>query len=263
MKNYKILAFLMAILMVVSVCAFGLADEGNDDVQYEDGNPPISPEFYLRSNPDAGSDWSFEFATGDIVQINAKDYASLKDQPGFNNWAAFPGEEGGVTLLRLDGVAPGFETLKLTSSGEDAMIFSLDLVLLVDEALNVTIVAVGTNGVVPPETVPNGPVHPVLMLKSNPTTGYTWLPDNSYTPGLTIENEYIADVVPEGDIPMVGSGGVEQVTLTGKDGSGETSKFSLLYTRTWESDDPFCGIQVAVLVNEDTSVNIYEIHIGW
>lgn len=237
----------MAVLLAVSACACALADATDDDFEYEGGDPQFSPELTLRCDPDAGCDWTIETAHEGVTEP-MREYLSLQAHPELDAWG---NEDGGYLWVRLDGTREGVDTVTLRCTDENAPIARLTLVVHVDAAWNARILAIGTDDVAPPETLPEGPIHPVMMLSTNPATGHSWLPDNSYTEGLTISSEFIPDE----------TGGVEHVTLEGKGGDITNATFS--FAREWETDGAFLTLRVGVRCDEDTGVNLASLSVGW
>jgi predicted secreted protein/putative hemolysin len=79
-----------------------------------------------------------------------------------------------------------------------------------------------------------------VMLKENPTTGFTW--NATLSPGLELQStDYRPDDAPIG---MVGVGGSRTWVLVAKDTGDQ--KFSVIYRRPWE---PVTGNETAYSVN--------------
>lgn len=126
----KMLAILLGLVMLFA-CASALGED--EGIIYDDGNPQLSPEFYLPGNPTTGYTW---IAEGDdetivrvLVEYDADDDRELAGAPG-NFW------------IRIDGLKPGLATVTLSYARpwENAVpLYSFTVQVDVDEELNVNI----------------------------------------------------------------------------------------------------------------------------
>lgn len=248
MRNYKTMALLTAVLLAFCVCACALAE----DAEYEDGNPPLAPELMLRSDYDAGMEWTYTFLNGGVAEL-ATDYMSMETLREADSRGVYEGE-GGYTWARIDGIAAGTDTLTLTYGDEDAPLSRLSIAFRVDDALNVIVLAAATDDAELPEVPVDKPVHPVLLLKSNPAAE-AWTPDNSFTPGLSIESEYVPAEDGGTDVDM------EIVTLSGTGEDSAVSSFN--YARSHGMGKAFLTFGVDVISYENTDVNVLSLRVAW
>lgn len=250
MELRKIIALITAMVMAVSLCGVALADDDHDA-----GNPPDSPEFMLRSDPDEWV-WTSSFAKGGIAEAPTM-YKSMDEWKADDAVNVYEGK-GGYTWLRIDGVKEGIDTLILNCESESSPIRRLTVTFSVDDDMDVTILGISTDDVDLPELSDKEPVHPIILLASNPTTGFNWVPDNSITDGLKIESEYVPTYT--GENAPVGSGGVEHITLIGEGDADTTTSFS--YARSWE-DSTYIALFLEVHCDDDTDVEIAGFRVHW
>lgn len=249
MKNRKLLALLTAIAMALTLGAGALAE---DDFEYE-GDAAFMPALMLRSDPDAGYDWSGSFVKGGIAEL-ATDYYTIEQLNESDPWNTYEGE-GGYTWLRINGVSEGVDTLVVLNSDTNLPVYCLNIVVSVDADLNVYILGIGTDDAMPKETLSVSPVHPLLMLAARPQTGESWVPDNSVTEGMARESEYVES---SDEQPFMG-GGAELVTLMGEGANFTLATFS--YARDFE--DTFAAIKISVSCDEETNVQITDVELAW
>lgn len=100
------------------------------------------------------------------------------------------------------------------------------------------------------------PARPVLVMESNPSTGFdwSWVIDNEAV--VAVSAAYVSDMyfdVPE-MVPPVGSGGRTRFQLTGLT-PGETT-IAFAYKRIWREDTPIREVICRVSVDEDLNVTI-------
>lgn len=100
------------------------------------------------------------------------------------------------------------------------------------------------------------PARPVLVMESNPSTGFdwSWVIDNEAV--VAVSAAYVPDMyfdVPD-MVPPVGSGGRTRFQLTGLT-PGETT-VTFAYKRFWREDTPIREVICRVSVDEDLNVTI-------
>ena len=101
-----------------------------------------------------------------------------------------------------------------------------------------------------------GPAAPVLVLDSNPSTGFDWSWEIDDEAVVAVSATYVSDMyfdVPE-MVPPVGSGGRTRFQLTGLTPGEATITFA--YKRIWREDTPIREVICRVSVDEDLNVTI-------
>lgn len=101
-----------------------------------------------------------------------------------------------------------------------------------------------------------GPTAPVLVMASNPSTGYDWSWEIDDEAVVAVSATYVSDMyydVPD-VIPPVGGGGRTRIQLTGLT-PGETT-ITFAYKRVWREDTPIRELICHVRVDEDLNVTI-------
>lgn len=105
------------------------------------------------------------------------------------------------------------------------------------------------------------PESPVLMLKENSTTGYTWVWACSVDGVATVDQTYIPDAAAaEEGVMLVGAGGQAQITIHGLNPGEATLTFS--YKRPWEEESLYTLVY-HVRVDEDLNVTILSSRFDW
>lgn len=101
-----------------------------------------------------------------------------------------------------------------------------------------------------------GPTAPVLVMESNPSTGFDWDWEIDNEAVVSVSTVYVSDMyfdVPE-MVPPVGSGGRTRFQLTGLT-PGETT-ITFAYKRIWREDTPIRERICHVRVDEELNVTI-------
>ena len=101
-----------------------------------------------------------------------------------------------------------------------------------------------------------GPMAPVLVMESNPSTGFDWNWEIDNDAVVSVSTEYVSDQyydVPD-MMPPVGGGGRTRFQLTGLT-PGETT-ITFAYKRIWREDTPIREVICRVSVDEDLNVTI-------
>ncbi len=101
-----------------------------------------------------------------------------------------------------------------------------------------------------------GPTAPVLVMESNPSTGFDWDWEIDNEAVVSVSTVYVSDMyydVPD-MIPPVGDGGRTRIQLTGLTPGEATITFA--YQRVWREDTPIREIICHVRVDEDLNVTI-------
>lgn len=101
-----------------------------------------------------------------------------------------------------------------------------------------------------------GPAAPVLVMASNPSTGFDWGWEIDDEAVVSVSAAYVPDMyydVPD-MIPPVGGGGRTRIQLTGLTPGEATITFS--YKRVWREDTPIRELICRVRVDEDLNVTI-------
>lgn len=254
MRVRKTMALLVSVLLALAACtcAFAETDEG-----YEGGDPAFSPELMLRTGSAESDEWTCTFLKGDVVSV-VTEYRSMEALRETDTREEYEGE-GGYTLARIDGVTAGIDALTFVYSDASAPLSRLSVAVSVDEDLNVTILAVGTDDALLSEITPVEPIHPVLLLAPNPASvDVNWVPDNSLMPGLNVESVYIPATGagrPAGAIDM------ELVTLSGT--GDEDTTTTLNYGRDWAQGDTFLRLTMNLVCHTDTGVDILGLRAAW
>ena len=101
----------------------------------------------------------------------------------------------------------------------------------------------------------DAPHSPVVRLKGNPTTGYSWLAVVDAEDVLAVSCEYCAE-----DTGLIGSGGQYEVGFTGLM-PGEAT-VTLTYRRPWEEEALYTLIY-RVQVDEELNVTILSSSFDW
>lgn len=100
------------------------------------------------------------------------------------------------------------------------------------------------------------PVSPVLVMESNPSTGFDWRWEIDEEAVAAVSTEYVPDMyydVPD-MIPPVGGGGRMRIQLTGLTPGEATITFA--YKRVWREDPPISEVICRVRVDEALNVTI-------
>ena len=103
----------------------------------------------------------------------------------------------------------------------------------------------------------DGPTAPVLVLESNPSTGFdwSWVVDNDAV--VSVSNTYVSDMyydVPD-MMPPLGGGGRARIQLTGLTPGEATITF--VYKRVWREDAPIRECICHARVDEELNVTIF------
>lgn len=100
------------------------------------------------------------------------------------------------------------------------------------------------------------PASPVLVMESNPSTGFDWRWEIDDEAVVAVSTEYVPDMyydVPD-MIPPVGGGGRTRIQLTGLTPGEATITFA--YKRVWREDTPISEVICRVRVDEELNVTI-------
>lgn len=100
------------------------------------------------------------------------------------------------------------------------------------------------------------PAAPVLVLDSNPSTGFDWSWEIDHEAVVSVSAAYVPDMyydVPD-MIPPVGGGGRTRIQLTGLTPGEATITFA--YKRVWREDTPIRELICRVRVDEELNVTI-------
>ena len=101
-----------------------------------------------------------------------------------------------------------------------------------------------------------GPTAPVLVMASNPSTGFDWSWEIDHEAVVAVSAAYVPDMyydVPD-MIPPVGGGGRTRIQLTGLTPGEATITFA--YKRVWREDTPIRERICRVHVDEELNVTI-------
>jgi predicted secreted protein len=107
------------------------------------------------------------------------------------------------------------------------------------------------------------PARPVLVMASNPSTGYDWSWEIDHEAVVAVSAAYVPDMyydVPD-MIPPVGGGGRTRIQLTGLNPGEATITFT--YKRPWEEKSPLYVLVYRVRVDEDLNVTILGSNFDW
>lgn len=102
----------------------------------------------------------------------------------------------------------------------------------------------------------DGPTAPVLVMESNPSTGFDWSWKIDDEAVVSVSTAYVSDMyydVPD-MIPPVGGGGRTRIQLNGLTPGEATITFA--YKRVWREDTPIKEITCRVRVDEALNVTI-------
>ena len=102
----------------------------------------------------------------------------------------------------------------------------------------------------------DGPTAPVLVMESNPSTGFDWSWKIDDEAVVSVSMAYVSDMyydVPD-MIPPVGGGGRTRIQLNGLTPGEATITFA--YKRVWREDTPIKEITCRVRVDEALNVTI-------
>ena len=108
-----------------------------------------------------------------------------------------------------------------------------------------------------------GPTAPVLVMESNPGTGYDWSWEIDDEAVAAVSTEYVPDMyydVPD-MMPPIGGGGRTRIQLTGLTHGEATITFS--YKRVWEEKEPLYTLVYRISVDEDLNVTILSSSFDW
>lgn len=108
-----------------------------------------------------------------------------------------------------------------------------------------------------------GPVAPVLVLDSNPSTGFGWSWVIDHEAVVSVSKVYVPDRyydVPD-MMPPVGGGGKDRVVLSGLNPGDAVVTFT--YKRSWEKGAPLYTLVYHVRVDEDLNVTILGSSFDW
>lgn len=114
-------------------------------------------------------------------------------------------------------------------------------------------------------SLPTGkePASPVLVMSSNPSTGFDWSWEIDNEAVVSVNTEYVSDMiynVPD-IIPVVGGGGRTRIQLTGLTPGEATVIFT--YKRVWETKTPLYTLVYRVSVDEELNVTILSNRFDW
>ena len=108
-----------------------------------------------------------------------------------------------------------------------------------------------------------GPTAPVLVMASNPSTGFDWSWEIDHEAVVAVSAAYVPDMyydVPD-VIPTVGGGGRTRIQLNGLNPGEATITFT--YKRPWEENGPLYVLFYHVRVDEDLNVTILGSSFDW
>lgn len=108
-----------------------------------------------------------------------------------------------------------------------------------------------------------GPTAPVLVMASNPSTGYDWSWVIDHETVVSVSKVYVPDMyydVPD-MMPPIGGGGRARIQLTGLTPGEATITFS--YKRVWEEKKPLYTLAYRISVDEDLNVTILSSSFDW
>ena len=108
-----------------------------------------------------------------------------------------------------------------------------------------------------------GPTAPVLVMESNPSTGFDWDWEIDNEAVVSVSTAYVSDMyydVPD-MMPPIGGGGRTRIQLTGLTPGEATITFT--YKRSWEEDAPLYTLFYHVRVDEELNVMILGSSFDW
>lgn len=107
-----------------------------------------------------------------------------------------------------------------------------------------------------------GPTAPVLVMESNPSTGFDWSWEIDHEAVAAVSTAYVSDMyydVPD-MMPPIGGGGRTRIQITGLMPGEATITFA--YKRVWREDTPIRELICRVRVDEELNVTILSSEYG-